>query len=120
LSNRVDAAFVVRGGAERSSVIKVTAAVPVPVPTVSLESRLHIDGMCPPARRARQLAAPLREQREFAQRRVEEPAEPDTFALPAGTDPTHAVIPVARADQRQSVHSDGQTLLERTDAVLEE
>ncbi len=47
------------------------------------------------------LAATLREPCELPERRVQEPAEPDAFALALRPDPVHSVVPIARAHQRK-------------------
>ncbi len=50
---------------------------------------------------------------------MQEPAEPDAFALAALAYPVHAVIPVAGADQRQTVRSGGKTFVQREYAMGE-
>src|SRR3989337_1157375 len=69
---------------------------------------------------ARMLVAGFRQRRERGKRRMQEPAEPDALAPAPLADPVHAVVPVARADQRQAVLAAGETLIEPARAVLEE
>ena len=61
---------------------------------------------------------PLCELRESAQHVVKEERQPDAFALAVHTDPIHAVAPVARAHQRQAVHTEAQAVFDRAHAVL--
>ena len=51
---------------------------------------------------------------------MQEPAEPDALALALGADPVHAVVPVARAEERERVDADREARIERARAVLEE
>ena len=51
---------------------------------------------------------------------VQEPAQPDALAPALVADPVHAVVPVARADQRQAVGADREAPVERARAVLEQ
>ena len=59
-----------------------------------------------PASRASVLAARLGDRRERGQDDVQEPAQPDALAAALVADPVHAVVPVARPDQRQAVGAD--------------
>ena len=59
------------------------------------------------ARRVRaRRRAPRRSAAKPGERGVQEPAEPDALALAAAPDAVHAVVPVARAHQRQAVRAD--------------
>ena len=49
---------------------------------------------------------------------MEEEAEPDALAAALAPDPVHAVVPVARAHQRQAVRALGQRAVERAAAML--
>ena len=49
----------------------------------------------------------------------EKPCQPDALALPLIADAAHAIVPVARADQRQSMEAGGGSLLNGPAAVLE-
>ena len=53
-----------------------------------------------------------------AQHVVEEESQPDAFAAAFFADHVHAVIPVAAADQRQTVGAEFQAMLDRADAML--
>lgn len=51
----------------------------------------------------------------------QQPAEPDAFALPLGANPVHAVVPVAGADQRQTVFAGKlQALVDTQSAMFEQ
>ena len=58
--------------------------------------------------------------RERREDRVQEPAQPDALAAALVTDPVHAVVPVARSDQRQAVRPDREADVDGARAVLEE
>ena len=66
------------------------------------------------------LPALLGDARELAEVGVEEPAEPDALALAVRTDAVHAVVPVSRAHERQSMTPDREAPIEGPRAVLEE
>src|SRR6185295_9096501 len=58
------------------------------------------------------------ERGEGAEHGVEKEAEPDALALPLSAHPIHAVVPVARADQRQPVLADDERAVDRSQAML--
>ena len=68
--------------------------------------------------RAFGVAAPLAERGEAAEHGVEKEAEPDTLALPLSAHSIHAIVPVARADQRQAVRADDERSVDRAQAML--
>ena len=117
LRDRVDAAFGIAGRAERRAVVEVGAAVPVAVPGVLLEVRAQGLGFALAAVRERGVAARACQRREVAQHAVEEEAQPHALAAPTHADVVHAVVPVAGADQRQSVRTHGEAVLDRAHAV---
>ena len=51
---------------------------------------------------------------------MEKPGEPHAFSSPLPADPVHAVVPVPRAHQGQSVRPDHERAIESTGAMLEE
>ena len=69
---------------------------------------------------AHRLIACARKGRERHERGVQEPPEPDAFTAPHLADPIHAIVPVARADQRQAVLPNGQAPLQRPRTVFEQ
>ena len=69
---------------------------------------------------ARWLFARVRERRKCRERGVQKPAEPDAFAPAVFSDAIHAVVPVARADERQAVVAACETLVERPRAMFEQ
>ena len=66
----------------------------------------------------RSIATQLRMAREPAQRCDEEPGEPDALALSEHADAAHAIVPVARADQRQPMIAARACAIERAHAML--
>ena len=75
--------------------------------------------MLSPGGGTRLVATALGHRREFAERRMEKPSEPDAFPAPLPADTVHAIVPVARADQGKAVSSDGERPVKRAGAVLE-
>src|SRR5208282_1356385 len=120
LRDRIDSAFDVAGRAERRAVIEVPAPIPVAVPSVALERFRECRLVSPPRRSARILAANIRQRRKRHQRRVEEPSEPDALAFASLADAVHAVVPVARPEQRNTVDTDREASIERQRAMLED
>ena len=51
---------------------------------------------------------------------MKEEAKPRAFASPFRPDAVHAVVPIAAADEREAVGSDGEALVDRPNAVFEE
>ncbi len=76
--------------------------------------------MRPPALDAGPFAPRDGDRDHLGEHGMEEPAEPDALATPLVADPVHPVVPVAGADQRQAVRTDGQAGLDRPGAVLEQ
>ena len=101
LRDRIDPAFLARGGSQRGAVVEIGAAIPVAVPRLRFQGGLERGRMLPPRGGTRLLAATLGHRREVAERRMEKPPEPDAFPAPLPADPVHAVVPVARAHQRE-------------------
>ena len=77
--------------------------------------------MCARQRCARAaVAAGLGDRRERRQGDVQEPAEPNALTPALVTDPVHAVVPVARPDERQAVRADAEASIECSGTVLEQ
>jgi hypothetical protein len=76
--------------------------------------------MRPPALRARTLTAGLRDRREGSQDRVQEPAKPDTLAPAFVSHPVHAIVPVARSDEREPVRTDCEASIESRGTMVEQ
>src|SRR5208282_675767 len=94
--------------------------IPVAVPSFALQRSRKCSCVTPPPRSARILAAGIRQRRKRQQRRVEEPPEPGTLALARLADVVHAIVPVARPEQRDSVDANREALVERARAVFED
>ena len=120
LGDRIDAAFGVRGGAERRPIVKVGAPIPLAIPRLAFERRLERADMQSPRLGALVLPACVGQPRKLPEDGVQKPAEPDALAFPFLADPVHPVIPVSRADQRQAVAPDRQAAVERARAMFEQ
>ena len=66
------------------------------------------------------ILARLTERRKLRERRVQKPTDPDALAFAAVPDAVHAVVPVARSHQRQTVRARLQTTIKRAHAMLVE
>src|SRR5664280_1386444 len=119
LSDGVDAAFAARYRPERRSIVKIAAAIPAAIPTVSLKGLAQRRRVLPPGCGAIVLTALLGERNEISNGGVKKPTQPYAFALAAGADPVHSVVPVASTDQRQTVRSERKTTIETARAVFE-
>ncbi len=118
LRDRIDAALLARARAERRAIVEVGAPIPFAVPA----TRLHGSGvrrrLRPELRRGGRIAARGDVLGEIPQRGGEEPAEPDALAAPFDAHATHAVVPVADADQRQAVRASRGRLAQGAQAML--
>ena len=120
LCDQVDAAFGLCSRTKRRAVVEEGALVPAAVPGLAVQ-RLDPAGACAlPVCGARRFAALLRQRRQAVDHCAQEPGQPHRLALAAVADAVHAVVPVARADQRQPVHAHGQTAVDGTRGVFVE
>ena len=119
LRDRIDPAFLGLGGAQRRAVVEVGAAIPVTIPGL-LEHRGHALALTAPAGGALGVAARLHDPGEVTQDLREEPSQPHALAAALMPNAVHAVIPVAGADERQSMRADGQAALDGADTVFVE
>ena len=117
LGDRIDAALGKLCGTERRTVVEVGAAVPRAIPCL-LDHQGDAIPLAPPAGGAVGIAAPLDHAGKIAQDLRQEPAQPHAFAAALMTDAIHAVVPIARSDERQPVGANGQSALDGADAVL--
>jgi hypothetical protein len=77
-------------------------------------------GVCAPVFGALVLATGLGKRHEGRQGGIKEPTEPDAFTTPCLTDPIHAIVPVARTDQRQAMRTGLEAAIEGAGAMLEQ
>ena len=75
-------------------------------------------GMPAPRGRPGGVAAGVGDQREALQCRVQKPSQPDAFSTARRSHPVHAVVPIPRTEQRQTVRAHGKTGIERADAMF--
>ena len=118
LRNRIDLAFDVVRGAKRRAIVKVGAAIPGAVPAVLFEALAQARALGRAEFGEGGVTVPVRQRSELAQHFVEEEAEPHAFPLALDADPVHAVVPVARADQRQAVLTKAESPPDGSHAVL--
>ena len=109
LRDRVDPTFLVCGRAERRSIVEEAPEIPIAIPGLPLERDFQRVGVHRPLVRALGFAAPRRNRREGDKRRMEEPTEPDALALALFADAVHAVVPIARAHERQPMPAHRKT-----------
>ena len=84
-----------------AAIVEGRAPVPVAVPAMRLQRGGKPVGMDAPFGRDRGVAG-IGQSRHAAQRVQQQPAQPDALSLSGFADAVHAVVPVARADQRQA------------------
>ena len=120
LRDGIDPTLVAGGRAERRAVVEIAPAVPFAVPGLALHGDLQCVGVHRPFFRARRLVARQRQRRERRQRRIQEPSEPDAFALALFADAVHAVVPVARPDEWKPMPPQRQACIERQRAMFEQ
>ena len=120
LRDGVDAALVVRRRAERRAVVVVGAAVPAAVPARGLERVAQRGLVVTLPRQPDVVATALAQRGEVLEDAVEEEADPDALTASLATDAVHAVVPVARAHERQPVRAARHAVVERATAVLVE
>src|SRR5262249_3962829 len=118
LHDGVDAALVVLLRAEGGAVVEVGAAIPVAVPGVGLDGltellRARVTQIRPSA-----IRTGLRQWLERAEAGDVEPPDPDALPLPPGANEVHAVVPIARAHERQPVGAQPPTVVEGAGTVL--
>src|SRR5262249_39401312 len=118
LGEGVDLALVILGRSQGRAVVEIGAAIPGAVPGVGFQRRPQTLGPLPAPRRPRRVAASLGELCERLQHGDEEPAVPDALTLAVGAYPVHAIVPVARAHQRQAVRPQLVAVLQGADAVF--
>ena len=73
-----------------------------------------------PRARPHGISARLGDGNERGQRGMQEPAQPHALAASSLAHPVHAVVPVARAHQRQAVRAHGKAEIEAARAMLEQ
>ena len=100
LRDRIDAAFVVDGGAEWRPIIEVRAPIPLAVPGLTLERFLQCAPVLTPSLGALALPASVGQVGPSGQNGVQEPPEPDALTLAFGAHLVHPIVPVPRTHQR--------------------
>ena len=118
MRNRIDLAFDIVDGTQRRTVIEVGATVPRAVPGILLDPLVQLCGFRLATLRERKIVTQPRHLGEFAEDVTEEESEPHAFALAMLADEIHAVVPVAAADERQSMRAESQAVENRPHAML--
>jgi hypothetical protein len=106
------------GRTQRRAVVVIGAAIPVAIPAVGFERGAHCAGLLPIADGLGLVASPHTEDGEIGERGVEEPAQPDAFALAFDADTVHAVVPVAAAHQGDAMRAGGGSPVQSPLAML--
>ena len=119
LRHGIDAAFVAGYGTQDRAVVIIAAPIPVAVPGFAFDGLLHGERMLAPGAGGFLGAARLGDRRKAHQCRVQEPGKPHALAASQDTDAIHAVVPIARAEQRQAVRTNLQARVECARAMLE-
>src|SRR4030095_5318670 len=96
LGDRIDAACVVDGGAERGPIVEIRSPIPAAIPRFLFEGLLQSAHICAPPLGALALLASVSQVSPFGQNGVKEPPEPDALALPAHAHLVHPVVPITR------------------------
>src|SRR5687768_12029519 len=120
LRNRIDPAFRTGRAAKPRAVGKVRAPIPVAAPALALEAVAQRPCLRVAAMRERGVPVAVGELAEARQHVEQKEPEPDALAAAARPDVVHAVVPVARADERQPALTEPQPALDRSYAVLVE
>src|SRR5665213_1420933 len=118
LCDAIDLALGAGGRAQRRAIVKIAAPIPITVPAGCLKCGFQCCCGGEPLRTARGFAAGACEGTPGDERRVQYPAEPDTLAFAALANAVHAIVPVARAHQRQAAFTHSEAVVKRARAVL--
>jgi hypothetical protein len=105
---------------QRRAVIEVRAPIPFAVPTVQVEIAAQLRLRLVASLRERGIAPCACELGELPQDRAKEEPQPHAFARALDADEVHAVVPVARAHERQATRPEAQAMDDRTHAMLVE
>src|SRR5204862_4409629 len=120
LRQRIDLTFRIRLRTERSAVVEVGAPVPLAVPGVLLDVLLQLLCFSEAAFGEGDVLAGPGQFGDLREHIIKKKSQPDTFATSLFTHHVHAVVPIARTDQRQAVFAESQTVLDGAHAMLVE
>src|SRR6202034_1419259 len=101
-------------------VVEISAEIPLTVPGMFFEGGFQAGHVEPPSFGALVLAAGVGDRRENIQHMMQEPSEPDAFALAARADEIHAIVPVALAHEGKAVRPVGEAAIDGAGAMLED
>ena len=120
LGEGIDLAFRALGGAEGGAVVKEGAQVPFAVPGVGVNGGGKFVSQCRAVGGEVVIAAGGGDRGEIEEDAAEEEGEPDTFAFTFMADAVHAVIPIAAANEGESVGAGGGGAADSADTVIVE
>ena len=120
LRDRVDLAFRTGGRSQRGAVVEPGALVPVAVPRACFDALAQLPGFDFAQVGEGGVGVSARDRRESFQHRDQKEGQPDAFTLARRANQVHAVVPVARSHQRQSVLAIAQAMAYRQPAVIVE
>src|SRR5947209_8675789 len=118
LRQRVDPALLVLRRPERSAVVEIGTTIPVAIPG-ELQHAGEPPGLTSVVLRTFRIASFIADRRILFQYDDEEPTEPHALPAPQVADPVHPIVPIARANERQSVRAVLQRAIDGADRVVE-
>src|SRR5262245_3904330 len=118
LRNRIDPTFRAMHGSQRGSVVVVTAPIPLAIPA-QFQHRAQTACLVTITIGSLTIALCVANWRECREYRVQEKSEPSAFTTAGFSDSVETIVPVATADERQSVGPDSQAFFDGTNTVLE-
>src|SRR5207245_6282304 len=101
LRERIDACFGVFPGSERRTIVKVSAAIPRSVPSLSIDSLCELGGAGTAGFCFVMEFAQVEQFGEIIEHTNLKPGEPGALAFAAESGAVEAVVPIAPSDQRQ-------------------
>ena len=118
LRQRVDPALLVLRRPERSAIIEVGTTIPVAIPG-ELQHASEPLGFASIVLRTFGVASLIADRCVLFQDDDEEPTQPHALPTPQVADAVHPVVPIARADERQSVRAVLQRAIDSANRMLE-
>jgi hypothetical protein len=118
LREGIDLAFRIGDGAECPAIVEKGPEVPPAVPSLGLGTLTDRLGLLPAGVGEPPVPPGVRQLGESAEDVEEEPGQPDALPAPAAPDQVQPVVPIAAADERQTMGTEGQATLDRPGAVL--
>ena len=119
LRQRIDPALLVLRRSERRAIVEIGATIPVAIPG-ELQHAGEPPRLAAVMLRTFGVASLIADRRELFEHDDEEPTEPDALAAPQVADAVHSVVPIARADERQSMRAVLQRAIDGANRMVED